>query len=1132
MTSRIGRTLTALSLLTTLGAPPLLAQDGATITGIVRNESGQPLPAATVFLTALALGTQTREDGRYTIVVPAARATGQTSTLTARIIGYRQQTATVTVTGTVTQDFTLPLNPLQLGEVVITGAGTAIEAEKLGSVRNQVSSALIQRAAEPNIVQALAAKAPNVQVIQSAGDPGASSYIRIRGLRTVNSSGQPLFIVDGVPIDNSTFSTTVFNPTDEGGDGAISGTTQSNRAIDLNSADIENVEILKGPAAGAIYGARAAQGVILITTKKGKMGQNRYSLSSRASWDDITKKYPLQRSFGQGTLGLAPDADDCLRDGNTGRCLRSWGPQLNETAYKTGLLSSTCNGACAEALFSARFPNGIQIQDHANEALRTGMTLDNNLSVSGGNERTTFFFSAGRLGQQGIYQGPNNAFERSTVRLNASHRIAENFNVLANVSYADTRGDFIQRGNNANGLQLGLLRTPPEFNNAPYLDPVTGQHRSYRFQQPDATTSARSRGFDNPLYILNDPVNRARTARTLGNIGLEYNPIQWLRLNYTLGADYWNDERLEGAGQQSSDVSAGGRVTEGTVVNFQLDHNLTATGTRTFTDYLSGSLTLGQNLNIKENRQLSVVGRTLIAPRPYLLRNTVQRDQPIDAITNIRLESYFGQATLDIYDQLFLTAALRNDGSSTFSKQNARSWFPKVSLAWNATQYLGEQRLVSFAKLRGAYGEAGQEPNAYLTSLTYDGSTILSGIVQGTGFTPTYNGIGGLYTALRKPADDLREERTKELELGFDVGLFNDLSDLSFTYYDARTEDVILDIPLSPSTGFFRQAQNAAALRNHGIEATLNVRPFKTPTMSWDIGLNFGKNISRVTDLLAGLDFTPVDNRSNPINVLIKGQPVGVFYQTAMARCGISPGGVGAVAAGVDLDVVCAGKPKGALYLGANGFPVRDPNDRVLGDPNPDWTGGLNSSFSWKNLTVSGLLDVRRGGDVANTTQGALYSYGTHKDTENRATCPTLTTCTGNEKSFGSKGWFAGPVVGPGVDATTGTGRLVPIGQNWYTGIGSCNFGLNYEVCMEDGSFVKLRELAVAYSLGNEFVRNRLGLSTVDLRLAGRNLATWTNYTGYDPETNLGGAIQNTRGQDYFNNPQTRSFVLSLTLNR
>jgi TonB-linked SusC/RagA family outer membrane protein len=1122
----------ALSLLAGVGVTRLAAQDGATITGVVRNEAGQPLSAVTVFLTALSLGTQTREDGRYTLVVPVARATGQTSTLTARIIGYRPQSTEITISGTVTRDFTLPLNPLQLGEVVITGAGTTIEAEKLGSVRNSVSPALIQRSAEPNLVQALAAKAPNVQVIQSAGDPGASSYIRIRGLRTVNSSGQPLFIVDGVPIDNSTFSTTVFNPTDEGGDGAISGTTQSNRAIDLNSADIENVEILKGPAAGAIYGARAAQGVILITTKKGRAGQTRYSLSTRMSWDDITKKYPLQKRFGQGTLGLAPDGDDCAQDGNTGRCLRSWGPELTEASYKTGLRSASCNAACADALYAARFPNGIQIYDHATEGQRTGLTLDNNLSVSGGNERTTFFFSAGRLGQKGIWQGPNNQFDRSTVRLNASHRMLENLNVLANVSYADTRGEFIQRGNNANGLQLGLLRTPPEFNNAPYLDPATGQHRSYRFQQPDATTTTSSRGFDNPLFILNDPVNRARTSRTQGNIGVEYSALEWLRVNYTLGADYWNDERLEGAGQQSSDVSAGGRVTEGNVVNFQLDHNLTATGTHSFSPNFSGTLTLGQNLDIKENRQISVVGRTLIAPRPYLLRNTVQRDQPIDAITNIRLESYFGQATIDLFEQLFVTAALRNDGSSTFSKQNARSWFPKVSVAWNATQYLGQQKWLSFAKLRSAYGEAGQEPNAYLTSLTYDGSTILSGIVQGTGFTPTYNGIGGLYTALRKAADDLREERTKELEVGFDVGLFKDVSDLSFTYYDARTEDVILDIPLSPSTGFFRQAQNAASLRNHGIELSLNIRPLRSTNVNWDIGLNFGKNISETTDLLEGLDFTTVDNRSNPVNVLIKGQPVGVFHHQGMARCGISAGGVGSVVAGVDLDVVCADAPRGALYLAADGFPRLDPNRRVLGDPNPDWTGGLNSSFTYKQFTVSGLLDIRKGGDVANTTQGALYSYGTHKDTEQRATCPTLTTCTGNEKSFGAKGWYSGPVIGPGVDASTGTGRLVPIGQNWFTGIGSCNFGTNYENCIEDGGFVKLREIAVAYSLGNAFVRDRLGLSTVDLRLAGRNLATWTDYTGYDPETNLGGAIQNTRGQDYFNNPQTRSFVLSLTLNR
>ena len=1094
----------SLLVLALLAAVPCAASAQAplTISGRVTAQGGTPLTAASVYITSLSVGAQTREDGRYSFTIPAARVSGQRVTLTARQIGYKPLDVEITLGGgSVVQDFVLESNPLQLGEIVVTGAGTMTEVEKLGSVRNSVSSAAIERSNETNLVQALAGQAPNVQITSSSGEPGASSYIRIRGMRTLSGSGQPLFVVDGLPIDNSSFSTSNFNPIDELSSGEIAGTTQMNRAVDLNPDDIESVEILKGAAAGAIYGARAGQGVILITTKKGRAGPTRVSFRTSLSTDHVSTDYPLQRSWGQGLLGVAPAS--CPAGG--GQCVRSWGPALG----------------AGESF------------DHASEAYDTGITTDNNIAVSGGNERTTFYFSGSFLRNEGVFKGPMNEFNRSTMRLNASHRLSDALTVAANISYADTRGDFVHRGNNVNGLQLGLLRTPPNFDNWPYLDPTTGLHRSYRFPNPEATDQRTDRGFDNPFWALFENVNTSRVGRTFGNIALDYTVNDWLRFNYTLGADYSNDERLEGMPIGSSGEGAEGRITEGSIVNHQIDHNLTATARYRATDFASGTVTLGQNLNHRSERLISVVGRTMIAPEPFKLSNTVVRDLPIDDEETIRNESYFGQVTLDLYDQLFLTAAVRNDGSSTFSANNRRDWFPKASAAWTFTEYLGQQSYLTFGKLRASYGEAGQEPDPYLTSPTYDGATLLSGIVQGTGMSPTLGGLGGLATSLIKAADDLRAERTNEVEVGFDVGLWRDLADLSVTYYRAYTEDVILLTPLPPSTGYFRQAQNSAEFSNRGVEISLNLRPITREGLSWDVGLQWARNRSMVEQLDAA-DYIELDgvNTISPYGVAKEGLPVGTFYDYGFARCGLSPTGLGTVIEGVDLADWCGGAPHGALYIGPDGFPVGDDNIRVIGDPNPDWTGSLRSAVRFRGVELSALAEIKQGGVVYNGTRGALRSYGTHKDTEVRATCPTITTCTGNEKIFGQGGWYDGPVVGPGANTA------VPIGENWYVaqagaiGLGSCSFSGYSEDCMEDGSYVKLREISIAYTLAQPWVTSRLGFSSIDLRVAGRNLMTWTDYTGYDPETNLGGAIQRTRGMDYFNMPQTRSFVFTVGLNR
>jgi len=308
-----------------LALPALLAaQEPVTITGKVTSDAGQALGQVEVSIPSMGLGGLSTDDGRYTIVVPGARVSGQSVTIVARRLGYKSVSGQVALTpGGVTHDFTLAANPLQLGEIVVTGAGTTTPVQKLGTTRNSVSSDQIVKAGETNLVEALAAKAPNVTVIQQSGDPGASSFINIRGINSILGSNQPLFVVDGAPIDNSTFSTSNFNAPDDGGGGILGGfgqtegTVQTNRAADLNPNDIESVEILKGPTASATYGSRAAAGVILITTKSGRAGPTHFTFRSSTSFNDINHTYPLQTTYAQGRFGVTADSANCTASAGT-----------------------------------------------------------------------------------------------------------------------------------------------------------------------------------------------------------------------------------------------------------------------------------------------------------------------------------------------------------------------------------------------------------------------------------------------------------------------------------------------------------------------------------------------------------------------------------------------------------------------------------------------------------------------------------------------------------------------------------------------------------------------------------------------------------------------------------------------
>ena len=1081
------RALRALALAAGLVPAVLQAQEPTRVSGRTTGAGGEAEPSVLVQIRALGAGVTSGPDGRYELVIPAARMrASQQVTITASRVGLATESRTITLTpgASLTQNFQLGRDALQLEALVATGAGTETRAERLGTARATVTQETLQRANEPNVITALAQKAPNVITTQASGEPGAGTSIRIRGTSTLVGDGEPTIIVDGIPVNNNSRST----------GSALAGVVATNRAYDINPDDIESIEILKGPAATSILGASAgAGGAILITTRKGRSGETRYSLRSTMQFDEVANNVPLQTRFGSGTGGvatacLAAPTPGCTHNNPT------WGPALAP---------------------------GTPVYDHSAELFERGRMWDNTMTVAGGSDRTTFYLSVGALNHDGFIYSDRDRYERYTFRVNADHRLTDNLRVGGNMAYVQTDGSFIARGNSVNGLLLGALRTPPEFNNREYLDPTFGLHRTYRFPLPRAQDLVNAnRGFDNPFFVIAEDPNLGEVGRVYGNVNLNWGPLSWLTLNYTLGGDYANDDRTEAQHVSSAGAAAKGAVTRWQFYDRVIDSNLTATANYSLGSRISGTVSLGQNLNETYFRQVFVSAQELIAPTPYKLSNTVNRSVPTDSEVRRRLEGYFGQVEVDFDDQLFLTARLRNDGASTFGTENNRAWYPGASAAWTFNRTLGiPESFLSNGKLRVAYGQSGQQPAAYQLQDVL-ATAAFSDFNPGSILVPTLGGFGGLYTGGARGNPGIKPERVAEIDAGIDLAFLDDRADLSVTYYDSHAEDVIFAVQTPPSTGATTVVLNAAEIQNKGWELAMNLRPIAARRVSLNLGVNWARNRNEVLslgELAPGLPrevtaySTAFTGSTTHAQV---GQPVGIFRGNGWARCGITPNTFTSAGTSYDMTAACANAAEGALFLAANGLPVLDPNERIIGDPNPDWTAGVSADLNFRGVRLSAFLDHRNGGQTFNMTRGSLLSLGTHADTDVR-----------DQPAQPFENWYQGEtVVGPGA------GVPVQLGQGWFQSLGG--LGAAREHLMEDATFTRLREVSVAYTFDQPFVRRSLGLNSVDVRLSGRNLKLWTDYKGFDPEVHTGGSAVANRGIDWFTNPTSRAWVISVGINR
>jgi TonB-linked SusC/RagA family outer membrane protein len=1066
------------------------AQQPVTITGRVTSDVGAPLVAASVVIQELGIGSLTTGDGRYMLNVPAARAQGQEVTLAVTTLGYRGASATIRLTPgeTITRDFTLGTDPLRLDEIVVTGAGLAARAERLGTARATVTEEQVVRASEPNVIAALSAKTPNLVTGSAGGDPGANQSIRIRGTSTLAGTGQPAIIVDGMIVSNAA---RVQGQRGAAGS-ALQGPAYSNRAIDINPDDIESIEVLKGPAAMSLLGASAgASGAILITTKRGRAGATRFTLRSEMQLDQPLRYLPLQQRFTSGTGG---NPNPCLVN-PTPACthnLPNWGPAI---------------------------PAGTPTYDIGRLLYDQGTMFDNNLTMSGGTEQTTFFLSLGSLNHNGFVVGDADQFERYTVRLNAAHEVRQNVRVGGNIAYAQTQGRFLDRGNSTNAIFLPAFRGPPDFDHRNYLDPTFGFHRSYRFPMPRAQDFVRDRGWDNPFFVLNNHRNQQETGRVYGNVNLNWRALPWLQVNYTLGGDFAADDRSEAYHASASGGQVGGQLSRHQLTERILDHTLTATASWELSPEVSGTFSLGQNLNEEYMRQVYVRGNTWLAPEPFKLENTLTRQLPTDREYRRRIAGHYAQAEVDYAQQLFFTGRARLDGSSTFGLDNQFALYPGAQLAWVFTRTLGmpEEGFLPFGRLRIAFGQSGQEPDLYLLSTTYLGTQLID-FNPGSLTLPTRGGFGGMRTSNTLGNPDIKPERVSEIDVGADLALLDHRLDLGVTYYYSDARDVIFSVQTPASTGFNFVNTNAAHIRNQGWELSLNTRPVQTPDFGLNLGLNWARNRNEVLDLgeiqpgMArprtgyGNSFTGIGQSFVEV-----GQPVGVMRGTSFLRCGISEGTI----SNINVSEVCAGQPHGAVYIGTNGFPVTDPNTRVLGNADPDWTAGLNFEAAFRGVRLTAFLEHRQGGNTLNMTRGSMRQFGTHADTDVRdqAAQPWINWLDHRMR--------VGSAFGPGADVP------VQLGQAWFTG-----WTTQQDLLVEDATHTRLREVSLAYTFTQPWVSRTLGLSSIDARVTGRNLWLNTDYAGYDPDVSLGGAAISNRGIDWWVPPSARSFVFSVGLVR
>lgn len=1099
-----------------------------TVSGkITDRATSQGLPGVTVIVKGRpTIGTTSNAEGTFVLNdVPADAAA-----LVFSFVGYATQEQPITGSAL---NVALSTDAKQLSEVVVTALGLQANRDQLGTAQATVQGTALVNSGETSVVTGISGKTPGVLITRSSGDPGASANIQIRGAATITGNLQPLIVVDGIPISNSSVGNDgILSSNGGSGSNQVDGVVQASRLNDINPDDIASMEVLKGAAAAALWGTRAANGVIVITTKKGKLGDRMHiAVRSAYSFDRINKTPALQLNYGQGAGGLfafgsRTNWGDYIGDRTGGADTQITDPTA--PGYRGFVTFPDGSTQYAIANGTAANPHGgknsQQTYDHGRDIFGTGYYHDNSIEFSGGDEKSTYFLSASNTYTKGIvYNNSDN--NRTTIRANVTRNLSDKFSSAVNATYARTFSDRIQQGSNTSGIFLGGLRTPADYNNSQYYGDYTNAagaittNRQASYRNP---LGAANPGYDNPNWTINRVTNTSLVNRLVGSAELNYHPTSWLSFLNRTGVDTYTDRREAFFPRQSA-AQLTGSVTEENITETQVNNDFIIRANHDFSENFSISGILGNNLNERRADQVGASATNIVnvLSPPQLNNSPATARTPYNLKTVLRTAAVYGEVDVALLNQFFLTGTLRGEAASTFGTATKNTfYFPSGTFAWQFTKVgaLANKSALTFGKLRVAYGQVGVQPGLYQTQTYY---VPASGqFVDGYGPALDVAAYGGGYIRSTTQGNNtLKPERKAEVETGLDLRFLKDRISFSATYYNNKTTDAILAISKPYTTGFASQYQNAATITNKGIELQLDGAIVKTRDFGFNLNANFSQNKNNVADL-AGVSSVFLNGfGGNSVNsVAIQGHQLGTLYGSRFQR---------------------TTDGTNALALDAQGFAQLDPANGVVGDPNPQWRGGLGATVRYKGLSLYALFDHVHAFDVWNGTHGITNYFGTSATTGARTTLNAADAAA--TKTFGG-GTVAskvgqnaayvrnadGSVTFRGTVSDFGGGP-VALDEDWYTlGAGSGFTGAG-EQYVEHVNTTRLREVTLSYSLNGQGFRDATKLQSIDISLTGRNLYLWTNYSGVDPETNLTG-VSNGRGLDYFNNPSTRSILFSVRL--
>ena len=1000
--------------------------------------NGQTIPGAVIKIQGSNFATATNGDGSFTLMadLPAASYQVQFS-----YIGYKTVTKPVVlgIADRVTVSAELATDAVGLDEVIVTGTSQGTTRKQLGSYVSTVKGDDLTKAPSGNVLSSLQGKTAGAQISQNSGDPAGGMSVRLRGVSSINSSSEPLYIIDGVIVNNSTTRVTNTSANYDGGNnsgsavgqnGSFVGSIGQNRMVDISPSDIDHIEVLNGAAAAAIYGSRANAGVIQIFTKRGTSGAPQVSFSTSLTISNLRKQVEVNEAPVKFGGSVDAQTQDILT------------PTLTTTTPVTR----------------------YNYQDYI---FHTGIGTDNSISLSGGNDNTKIYTSAGYFSNQGIIK--NTDFKRYNFKTNIDQKINNWAKLTAGFNYIHSDANEKPDGNSF-------------FSPMNSVTIIGNFHDLFTRDILGNLKAVGERGRVNPVSVIEDIKQRQFTNRIIANTSLKLSPVKNLSVDYTMGVDntiqngttyippfaYNVNPDFYGGGA-GLDPTLNGYASAANATTTLFNNELNLTYDATLADRLLSTTQLGGSFQYQKDLYSLLNGRGLA---PFI--TTVNGASTVltnsDRRSEFAISGAYLQQNFKYRDHLFVTGALRLDQSSVFGSNIGTQKYLKGNISYvpSSADYWKDLNVANWwdsFKVRAAYGESGN-----LTGIgPYDrfneyGSFPLAGKI-------------GLVSSATLANENVKPERQRELEVGTDLAFFKNRLGFTMNWYNKKVKDLLIPIVIAPTNGYSSFLNNFGSLSNKGIELLLTGSPVATKDFTWNATVIFNRNRNKAVG--TGALRLISTNAGAPI-AIVDGLPIGVFYGTFFARN--ADGSLLTNAAGIPLQE--RGVQNSATTYtpqrGADGLPAGTPLRKVLGDPNPDYTGSFVNDFTYKKLSLHIQLDMVHGSDVWNADWRTRQGVGNGKVAE--------------QEDLGQlpRGYVAG----------------VYAIEEWR---------------IDDGSFVKLREISLSYNVGKlKFIKD------LTVNLSGRNLISWDNYKGYDPELNSGGQSTVLRNVDFGSVPIPRTFSLGL----